>query len=110
MFRRTKIIATLGPSTDDPKVLDSIVQAGIDLVRLNFSHQTAEDHRRRVEAIRTYANAYGKEIGIIADLQGPKIRIERFQNGQIFLEEGNPFTLDATLGTRGRNFIKFQMH
>ncbi len=99
MFRRTKIIATLGPSTDDPKVLDSIVQAGIDLVRLNFSHQTAEDHRRRIEAIRTYANAYGKEIGIIADLQGPKIRIERFQNGQIFLEEGNPFTLDATLAS-----------
>jgi pyruvate kinase len=99
MFRRTKIIATLGPSTDDPKVLDSIVQAGIDLVRLNFSHQTAEDHRRRIEAIRTYANAYGKEIGIIADLQGPKIRIERFQNGQIFLEEGNPFILDATLAS-----------
>ncbi len=108
MFRRTKIIATLGPSTDDPKVLDSI--AGIDLVRLNFSHQTAEDHRRRIEAIRTYANAYGKEIGIIADLQGPKIRIERFQNGQIFLEEGNPFTLDATLGARGGDFIKFKRH
>jgi len=95
MLRRTKIIATLGPSTDDPNVLDKIIQAGVDVVRLNFSHQTIESHQRRLEALRLCANAYGRPIGVIADLQGPKIRIEAFSEGQIVLNEGDKFTLDA---------------
>jgi len=95
MLRRTKIIATLGPSIDDPKVLDKIIQAGVDVVRLNFSHQTIESHQRRLEALRLCANAYGRPIGVIADLQGPKIRIEAFSEGQIVLNEGDKFTLDA---------------
>lgn len=96
MLRRTKIIATLGPSTDDPKMLDKIVQAGVDVVRLNFSHQTTDTHWQRLKAIRKHANAYGRPIGVIADLQGPKIRIERFKEGKVLLNEGEKFTLDAT--------------
>jgi pyruvate kinase len=95
MRRRTKIIATLGPSTDDPKMLDKIIQAGVDVVRLNFSHQTAEIHQRRLEAVRKYASAYGRPIGAIADLQGPKIRIEGFSMDEITLNEGDQFILDG---------------
>ncbi len=103
MLRRTKIIATLGPSTDDPKMLDKLVQAGVDVVRLNFSHETAEIHQRRLEKVRQCASAYGRVVGVIADLQGPKIRIEKFSNGSITLNEGDPFTLDATCPSNAGN-------
>ncbi len=95
MLRRTKIIATLGPSTDDPNMLDKIIQAGVDVVRLNFSHETPEVHRRRLEAVRQCAKASGRSIGAIADLQGPKIRLESFSEGQITLSEADKFILDA---------------
>ncbi len=94
MMRRTKIVATLGPATDDPKVLDKLVEAQIDVVRLNFSHDTQEKHRERAEAARERASAHGRPIGVIADLQGPKIRIGSFENGSIALAEGDNFTLD----------------
>jgi len=96
MLRRTKIIATLGPSTDDPKMLDKIIQAGVDVVRLNFSHETPKIHQLRLEAVRKRANAYGRPIGAIVDLQGPKIRIEGFNQGKVILNEGDQFILDAT--------------
>jgi pyruvate kinase len=112
MLRRTKIVATLGPATDDPKMLEKIVLAGIDVVRLNFSHQTAEIHQRRAEAVRKCAEAYGRPIGIIADLQGPKIRIECFKDDKISLKEGDKFTLDATCpsdaGTQARVGITYK--
>ena len=95
MLRRTKIIATLGPATDDPKVLEKIIQAGVDVVRLNFSHQTAEFHKKRLEAVRACASNHGRPIGVIVDLQGPKIRIESFKNGHVILNEGDKFTLDT---------------
>ena len=76
MTRRTKILATLGPSTDDPAVLRRILTAGVDVVRLNYSHGRAEDHARRAAAVRKTAMELGLDIGILADLQGPKIRIE----------------------------------
>jgi pyruvate kinase len=95
MLRRTKIIATLGPSTDDPKMLDKIVKAGVDVVRLNFSHQTADIHKKRLQKLRDCAKANGRTIGVIADLQGPKIRTESFRDGKIELAEGDQFTLDA---------------
>ncbi|MCK5876750.1 MAG: pyruvate kinase [Candidatus Marithrix sp.] len=94
MFRRTKIIATLGPATDDPIMLEKIIKAGVDVVRLNFSHQNAEIHKKRLEAVRACANAHGRPIGVIVDLQGPKIRIESFKNGPIILNEDDKFTLD----------------
>ncbi len=103
MLRRTKIIATLGPSTDDPKMLDKLIQAGVDVVRLNFSHETSESHQRRLEQVRQCADAIGRPIGVIADLQGPKIRIEGFSDGKITLNEGDKFILDATIPSNAGN-------
>ncbi len=94
MLRRTKIIATLGPATDKPKMLDKIIQAGVDVVRLNFSHDVFEKHRERAESVRNRARAHGRQVGVIVDLQGPKIRIQKFKNKEIELEEGQAFALD----------------
>ncbi len=99
MLRRTKIIATLGPSTDDPKMLDKILDAGVDVVRINFSHGTEEEHVERAERVRNRARAHGRQVGVLADLQGPKIRIEKFKKGKVTLEEGDTFTLDTTWGS-----------
>jgi pyruvate kinase len=96
MQRRTKILATLGPSTDDPKVLDKMIEAGVDVVRINFSHGTAEEHIERVERVRNRARAHGRQVGVLCDLQGPKIRIERFATGKVFLEEGASFIIDSS--------------
>lgn len=96
-LRRTKIIATLGPATDDPKMLTQIIRAGMDLARVNFSHGKTEDHQRRIQLVRECSAAEGKEIGIIADLQGPKIRIARFKNKKVELNPGATFILDADL-------------
>jgi len=101
MLRRTKIVATMGPATDDPKVLDKLIEAGVDVVRLNFSHDKAEDHIRRAEEARDRAKAHGREVGVLADMQGPKIRIGRFDDSKnrilkkIFLNEGDNFILDV---------------
>ncbi|MCO6413634.1 MAG: pyruvate kinase [Thiogranum sp.] len=112
MQRRTKIVATLGPSTDDPKVLDAMIQAGVDVVRVNFSHGTHEEHMRRAEQVRNRARAHGRQVGVFADLQGPKIRIDRFRNGKIQLVEGARFILDAELdkdaGTEERVGITYK--
>ena len=96
--RRTKIVTTLGPATDAPKVLRALVAAGADVMRINFSHGTADDHARRIERVREAAAGLGRDIGVLADLQGPKIRIESFADGPVMLEEGAPFALDTALG------------
>lgn len=96
-FKRTKIVATLGPATDEEGVLRAMIHAGLDVVRLNFSHGKAEEHIKRAELVRQCAQAEGREIAIMADLQGPKIRIARFKQGKIFLKEGSQFILDADL-------------
>ncbi len=95
MFRRTKIVATLGPATDDPKVLDKLIEAGVDVVRLNFSHGNAEVQMRRAEAARERAQAHDRQVGVLVDLQGPKIRIGKFKDGHIQLAEGDTFTIDV---------------
>ena len=92
-LRRTKILATLGPATDAPGVLDDLVRAGVNVVRLNFSHGTPPDHEARIVAVRQAAERQGREVGILADLQGPKIRIERFAEGKVMLRVGDPFDL-----------------
>jgi len=92
-LRRTKILATLGPATDVPGVLDDLVRAGVNVVRLNFSHGTPEHHAERVSAVREAAARQGREVGILADLQGPKIRIEKFEGGKVVLKAGEPFAL-----------------
>lgn len=93
--RRTKIVATLGPATDAPGVLAAMLKAGVDVCRLNFSHGAAEDHRRRALAVREISQDMGRPVAIMADLQGPKIRVARFIEGAVVLEEGAPFVLDA---------------
>lgn len=95
-IRRTKIIATLGPATDSPEVLKSLLEAGADVLRINLSHGTHETQAARVEQVRTTARELGKEVAILADLRGPKIRIERFRSGNVELAEGDTFTLDAS--------------
>jgi pyruvate kinase len=94
VIRRTKIVATLGPATDKEKVLKKIL-AVVDVVRLNYSHGTADDQARRVEAVRKVAAELGRDIGILADLQGPKIRVESFKDGPVELVEGQKFALDT---------------
>jgi pyruvate kinase len=97
-LRRTKIVATLGPSTDDPRIMRRLIKAGMDVARINYSHDTQANHETRFQLVREQAQTTGTEIGIIADLQGPKIRIQRFRDGPIFLEEGDEFIIDAKLG------------
>lgn len=93
--RRTKIVATLGPATDAPGMLEKIIAEGVDVVRLNLSHGQPDDHRARATAVRKVAEKLGREVGVLADLQGPKIRVERFANGPIELRDGEPFVLDC---------------
>lgn len=92
--KRTKIVATLGPASDKPGMLDKMIRAGMDVVRLNFSHGGYEDHKHRADMVRERARANGRQIGVIADLQGPKIRIAAFQKKKVFLQEGGHFILD----------------
>ena len=96
-LRRTKILATLGPATDKPGVLESLFEAGVDVVRLNFSHGVAQDHIDRAEAVRALSKKTGRRVGILADLQGPKIRIARFTEGKVWLDIGQDFSLDMNL-------------
>lgn len=98
MFRRTKIVSTLGPATDRPGVLENLLEAGVNVVRLNFSHGLTEDHIKRAEQVRFYAKKLGISVAILGDLQGPKIRISKFKEGFVLLVQGAKFVLDADLG------------
>ena len=97
MLRRTKIVATVGPATDDIAILTDMMRAGLDVVRLNASHGTAADHRRRLGMVREAAQRANKCIGVLLDLGGPKIRIEGFRDKRVMLQEGEAFTLDTAL-------------
>ena len=94
-LRRTKIVATLGPATDKPGVLDAIIKGGVDVVRLNFSHGDVNDHIEFAKTVGKLAKQHGKQVGILADLQGPKIRIACFKEGSVILEQDQQFVLDA---------------
>ena len=95
MHRFTKIVITLGPASSDPAVLGRLVAAGVDVVRINFSHGTAADHRARIEDLRHAAQATGRTVGVMADLQGPKIRVGKFAADKVQLKANQPFVLDA---------------
>jgi pyruvate kinase len=101
MPRATKIVATLGPASSDPDVLERLLLAGVDVVRLNFSHGTAQDHIARAELVRSIALKVGKPVALMADLQGPKIRVGRFAEGKVQLASGERFVLDAARGELG---------
>ncbi len=94
MSRRTKIVATLGPATDSDRAMDDLIQSGTDLVRVNFSHGSFDDHAKRIERARAAATRAGRVVGILGDLRGPKVRIERFATGKAMLADGETFTLD----------------
>ena len=93
--RATKIVATLGPASSDPALLEAMIRAGVNVVRLNFSHGKAEDHIERARLVREAAQRAGREVGIMADLQGPKIRVGKFAQGKVQLVPGEKFVLDA---------------
>lgn len=97
MLRRTKIVATLGPATDSPESLSAIITAGVDVTRLNFSHGSAEEHIDRALRVRETAKAQGRFVALLADLQGPKLRIARFTNNKVTLVVGQTFILDAAM-------------
>src|SRR5215472_15838515 len=98
MPRRTKIVATLGPATDTPETMEALIRAGVDVVRLNFSHGEPDEHQRRLDLARQASAAVGKDVGVLGDLQGPKIRIEKFKNKKVTLKDGQRFVFDAALG------------
>ncbi|KJY83471.1 pyruvate kinase [Vibrio galatheae] len=95
--RRTKIVSTLGPSTDKPGILEAIIEAGVNVVRMNFSHGSADDHRERATRVRNIAAKLGTHIAILGDLQGPKIRVSTFKEGKVQLNVDDIFTLDNQL-------------
>ncbi|CAM3858774.1 pyruvate kinase [Parendozoicomonas haliclonae] len=97
MLRRTKIVATLGPASESRESLEKLIAAGVNVVRMNFSHGEPEEHMARAELVREIAAAQGKNVAILGDLQGPKIRIARFKEGKVTLVPGEIFTLDADL-------------
>ena len=101
--RRTKIVATLGPATADRSVIAAMVDAGLDVARINFSHGSRQSQRAHVEAVRAAAQAAGRNVGVLADLAGPKIRIESFATGSVQLIEGAPFALDTALDANAGN-------
>jgi len=103
MLRRTKIVATLGPASERPKTLRKMIRAGLDVARLNFSHGEADEHRERAARLRAAAADCGREVGLLCDLQGPKIRVRRFRKGSARLKEGNAFFLDSALALEEGN-------
>ena len=103
MSRATKIVATLGPASSSPEVLERMIRAGVDVVRMNFSHGSAQDHIDRATLVREVAQRAGKEVAIMADLQGPKIRVGKFEGGKTMLVAGQAFVLDAALRELGSN-------
>ncbi len=103
-LRKTKIVATLGPASSNPEVLARMIDAGVNVVRLNFSHGTAEDHIKMANLVRELAQERRRPIGVLCDLQGPKIRIGKFEANKIQLAVGDKFILDASceLGNQQR--------
>ncbi|HLX79362.1 MAG TPA: pyruvate kinase [Burkholderiales bacterium] len=95
MLRSTKIVATLGPASSDPAMLERMVRAGVDVVRLNFSHGSADDHLARAALVKEISRKTGRTVGIMCDLQGPKIRVGKFRDGKVMLVKGQKFILDA---------------
>lgn len=102
-LRRTKIVATLGPATDREGELEKMIKAGVDVVRINMSHGNPDEHINRAKTVRELAGKLDREVGVLVDLQGPKIRIARFSEGSIFLEPGDKFALDNNVDANQGN-------
>src|SRR5215471_10824625 len=100
-LRNAKIVATLGPASTAPEVIDALFEAGADVFRLNFSHGSHEDHKQRLETIRAVERERGRPIGVLLDLQGPKLRIGTFADGPVQLAAQAPFRLDLDTALPG---------
>lgn len=109
MLRKTKIVATIGPASEQVEVLTRLIEAGVDVCRLNFSHGTLEEQRRRIENIREAGRRVGKDVAIMIDLRGPEIRIGTFEHGQVELQDGDLFTLttEPCVGNRERVWVQY---
>jgi pyruvate kinase len=109
-LRRAKIVATIGPATSDPDVLRELILAGATTLRLNFSHGTHEDHQRNIRTIRQLSFELNQPVGILQDLQGPKIRLGKFEQGSIVLRDGDPFVLTSrqVIGTQEMSSITYE--
>ncbi len=94
-MRKTKIVCTLGPATDNEDVLRQMILAGMDVARCNFSHGTHEDHRKRMDMVKKLRSELGKPVAILLDTRGPEVRVKNFKGGKVILEEGQLFTLTA---------------
>ena len=94
-MRKTKIVCTLGPSTDHEEVLRQMMAEGMDVARCNFSHGTYEDHRRRMDVVKKLRREVGRPVAILLDTRGPEVRVKNFKEGKVVLEEGQLFTLTA---------------
>lgn len=106
MLRRTKIIATIGPASEQPEKLKQLIQAGVNLVRINMSHGTMLRHTEVISHVRRIAKELNIEVGVLIDLQGPKIRISKFQNNEVVLKVGDEFTLDASFDENSGDVTK----
>ena len=93
--KSTKIVATLGPSTNSAQVIEKLISAGVDVVRMNFSHGSSEDHIKKAALVHETASRLSKDVGVLVDLQGPKIRVGKFENGQVDLKVGQSFSFDT---------------
>jgi len=102
-LRRTKIVCTLGPGSDTPELIEAMIIAGMNVARINFSHGSAKEHIRLALLVREMAVKQQRVVGILGDLQGPKIRVGRFESGKVLLEEGQTFKLDMNLPSGGGN-------
>ena len=104
-MRRTKIVATLGPATHNPEILSGLISVGADVLRLNFSHGTRDDHARLVEMARTAAKQAGREVGLLGDIPGPKIRLGDIEGGVVHLRNGQDLTLTTDGERNGRGHV-----
>ncbi|MEX2451385.1 MAG: pyruvate kinase [Rhodospirillales bacterium] len=103
--RRTKILVTLGPATSEPETIERVFEAGADVFRFNFSHGTHEDHRKRYDAVRKLERRYHRPVGIVMDLQGPKLRVGEFKDGSVVLKAGQSFRLDMSSEAGDQNRV-----
>src|SRR6201984_2681122 len=110
MSRRGKIVCTLGPATSSPAQVAALVAAGLDVARLDMSHGEHDAHRAAYEAVRAASDASGRSVGVLVDLQGPKIRLGRFAAGPVTLAEGQEFTItgEDVPGDQGEVFVSYR--
>ena len=95
MLKKTKIVCTLGPSSNTPEIIEKMIKAGMNVARFNFSHGSHEEHKQRIDMVRAVSQKLGIPVALLLDTKGPEIRLGKFKNGSIMMEAGKDFTLTA---------------